>query len=151
MQLRVQNWKNQLSLKFADQPQVFSLPEWDVGLARGVESCISLKDPTPFWERVRCLAAAEIDNVYKHLQELLAAGIIKESCSPYASPIAIARKKNGKIRMCIDYCTLNLKTIPDSSRIAVNCKSNVTTLLTSKTNGELSCGWCVWALRGCQR
>ena len=84
-----------------------------MGLAKGVEHCIRLKDPSPFRERVRRLAPAEIDEVRKHLQELLAAGIIKESRSPYASPIVIARKKNGKIRMCIDYRTLNLKTIPD--------------------------------------
>lgn len=107
------NWKNRLAQKLADRPEVFSLSEWDVGLARGVEHHIRLKDPSPFRERVRRLAPAEIDDVRKHLQELLAAGIIKESRSPYASPIVIARKKNGKIRMCIDYRTLNLKTIPD--------------------------------------
>ncbi|XP_016400380.1 RNA-directed DNA polymerase homolog [Sinocyclocheilus rhinocerous] len=36
-----------------------------------------------------------------------------ESRSPYASPIVIARKKSGAIRMCIDYRTLNARTIPD--------------------------------------
>lgn len=79
-----------------------------MGLAKGVEHCIRLKDPSPFRERVRRLAPAEIDDVRKRLQELLAAGIIKESRSPYTSPIVIARKKNGKSRMCIDYRTLNL-------------------------------------------
>lgn len=49
----------------------------------------------------------------KHLQELLQAGIIKESRSHYASPIVVARKKTGHIRMCIDYRTLNSHTIPD--------------------------------------
>lgn len=48
----------------------------------------------------------------RHLKDLLAAGV-KESRSPYASPIVIARKKNGAIRMCIDYRTLNSRTIPD--------------------------------------
>ncbi|XP_041837251.1 uncharacterized protein LOC121637270 [Melanotaenia boesemani] len=108
-----ENWKTRLAQKLAHRPEVFSLSEWDVGLAKGVEHCIRLKDPSPFRERVRRLAPAEIDEVRKHLQELLAAGIIKESRSPYASPIVIARKKNGKIRMCVDYRTLNLRTIPD--------------------------------------
>ncbi len=49
----------------------------------------------------------------RHIKELLAAGIIKESRSPYASPIVIARKKSGGNRMCIDYLTLNARTIPD--------------------------------------
>ncbi|XP_023190648.1 uncharacterized protein LOC111608786 [Xiphophorus maculatus] len=108
-----ENWKVQLSQKLAERPEVFSLTEWDVGLAKGVEHHIRLNDSRPFRERVRRLAPADIDDVRRHLQELLAAGIIKESRSPYASPIVIARKKTGKIRMCIDYRTLNSRTIPD--------------------------------------
>lgn len=42
-----ENWKNRLAQKLAGQPQVFSLSEWDVGLARGVEHCIRLEDPFP--------------------------------------------------------------------------------------------------------
>lgn len=102
-----------MSQKLAEHSQVFSLSEWDVGLAQGVEHHIRLKDERPFRERVRRLAPADIDEVRRHLQELLAAGIIKESRSPYASPIVIARTKNGQIRMCIDYRTLNTRTIPD--------------------------------------
>ncbi|KAL1264128.1 hypothetical protein QQF64_004483 [Cirrhinus molitorella] len=93
--------------------KVFSLQEWDVGLAKGIEHSIRLTDPRPFRERSRRLAPADIDDVRKHLQDLLKVGIIKESHSPYASPIVIARKKNGAVRMCIDYRTLNARTIPD--------------------------------------
>ena len=39
--------------------------------------------------------------------------MITESRSRYASPIVIVRKKNGQIRICIDYQTLNSRTIPD--------------------------------------
>ena len=35
-------------------------------------------------------------------------------CSPYASAIVPVRKKNGSIRICIDYPRLNAKTIRDS-------------------------------------
>lgn len=91
----------------------FSSHEWDVGLAKGVEHKIRLSDQRPFRERSRRIAPADIDDVRKHLQELLAAGIIKESRSPYASPIVIARKRNGAVRMCIDYRTLNTRTVPD--------------------------------------
>ncbi|KAL7837384.1 hypothetical protein SRHO_G00270950 [Serrasalmus rhombeus] len=89
------------------------LDEWDVGLAKGVEHHILLSDTRPFRERSRRIAPADIDDVRRHLQELLAAGIIKKSRSPYASPIVIARKKNGSVRMCVDYRTLNYHTIPD--------------------------------------
>lgn len=92
---------------------MFSLSEWEVGLAKDVEHNIRLSDPRPFRERSRRLAPADIEDVRRHLKDLLAAGVIKESRSPYASPIVVARKKNGSVRMCIYYRTLNSKTIPD--------------------------------------
>lgn len=108
-----ESWKKRLRDKLVQRSDVFSLDEWDVGLATGVEHSIRLADDRPFRERSRRLAPADIDDVRRHIQELLAAGIIKESRSPYASPIVIARKKSGKVRMCIDYRTLNRRTIPD--------------------------------------
>ncbi|KAL7839427.1 hypothetical protein SRHO_G00260850 [Serrasalmus rhombeus] len=106
-------WKERLSRKLCRRRNVFSLHEWEVGLAKGVEHNIRLTDPCPFRERSRRLAPADIEDVCKHLQELLDTGVIKESRSPYSSPIMVARKKNGNMRMCIDYRTLNSKTIPD--------------------------------------
>lgn len=49
----------------------------------------------------------------QHLSQLKDAGVITESRSPYASPIVVVRKKNGKIRMCVDFRTLNRRTVPD--------------------------------------
>ncbi|KAI4891403.1 hypothetical protein NFI96_026094, partial [Prochilodus magdalenae] len=106
-------WKNRLKQKLSRSTKVFSVEEWDVGLAQGVEHRIKLHDPCPFQELVRTLAPADIDNVRRHIQDLLAAGIIKESRSPYASPVVIERKKNRSVRMCIDYRTLNSRTVPD--------------------------------------
>ncbi|KAI3370606.1 hypothetical protein L3Q82_007175 [Scortum barcoo] len=108
-----EEWKERLRQKLSTRSQVFSLHEWDVGLAKGVEHTIRMSDPRPFRERSRRLAPADLEDVRKHLQELLSAGIIKESRSPYASPIVIVRKKNGAVRMCIDYRLLNSRTIPD--------------------------------------
>uniref|UniRef100_A0A672FVX5 Gypsy retrotransposon integrase-like protein 1 n=1 Tax=Salarias fasciatus TaxID=181472 RepID=A0A672FVX5_SALFA len=108
-----EEWKNRLRQKMAGRRKVFSLHEWDVGLATGVEHHIRLHDTRPFRERSRRIAPADIDDVRRHIQQLLAAGIITESRSPYASPIVVVRKKNGNIRICIDYRTLNNRTVPD--------------------------------------
>ncbi|XP_036947992.1 uncharacterized protein LOC119016325 [Acanthopagrus latus] len=108
-----EEWKSRLQQKLAERRNVFSLHEWDVGLAKGVEHRIRLHDPRSFRERSRRLAPADIDDVRRHIQQLLAAGIITESRSPYASPIVVVRKKNGTIRICIDYRTLNNRTTPD--------------------------------------
>lgn len=106
-------WKARLRQKLLERTDVFSLHELDVGLAKEVEHSIRLSDSQPFRERSRRIAPADIDDVRRHIQKLLSAGIIKESRSPYASPIVVVRKKNGEIRMCIDYRTLNSRTVPD--------------------------------------
>ncbi|KAG7512030.1 Retrovirus-related Pol poly from transposon 297 [Solea senegalensis] len=108
-----EEWKQRLRQKLSARSQVFSLHEWDVGLAKSVAHTIRMSDARPFRERSRRLAPADLEDVRKHLQELLRAGIIKESRSPYASPIVIVRKKSGAVRMCIDYRLLNSRTIPD--------------------------------------
>lgn len=106
-------WKEWLRPKLVQKRNVFYVHEWEVGLAKGVEHCIRLSDTLPFRERSRRITPADIEDVRRHLKYLLETGLIKESRSPYASPIVIVRKKNGKIRMCIDYRTLNSKTVPD--------------------------------------
>ncbi len=74
-----EEWKERMQQKLSKRTKVFSLQEWDVGLAKGVEHCIRLSDSRPFRERSRRLAPADIDDVRKHLQDLLNVGIIKES------------------------------------------------------------------------
>lgn len=103
-------WKERLMINLCRRCNVFSLHEWEVGLVKGIEHNIRLSDPRPFRERSRRLAPADIEDVHKHLQDLLDAGVIKESKSPYASPIMVAQKKNGNVRMC--YRTLNSRIIP---------------------------------------
>ncbi|CAI5676583.1 unnamed protein product [Oreochromis niloticus] len=121
-------WKQRLSQKLAERGKVFSTEEWDVGLAKGVQHHIRLADHTPFREQSRRVAPADLDDLRRHLQGLLAAGIIKESRSPYASPIVLARKKTGRLHMCVDYRTLNRRTIPDQYTVprideALDCLS----------------------------
>jgi len=45
--------------------------------------------------------------VEKELQEMLAQGIIEPCTSEWAAPIVLVKKKNGSLRLCVDYRKLN--------------------------------------------
>ncbi|CAI7849863.1 unnamed protein product, partial [Closterium sp. NIES-54] len=57
------------------------------------------------------MSAAELKEVQKQLEELLEKGFIRVSSSTYAAPILFVKKKDGSMRMCVDYRALNKITI----------------------------------------
>ena len=92
----------------------FSRTDMDLGRAANVKHHIILTDPIQFKERYRRIPPQLYDEVRNHLQEMLRLGAIRRSCSPWASAIVLVRKKNGKLRFCIDLRKLNSKTLKDS-------------------------------------
>ena len=48
-----------------------------------------------------------------YVQDLLNQEFIRKSTSAYSSPVVCMRKRDGSLRLCIDYRALNGKTIPD--------------------------------------
>ena len=53
------------------------------------------------------LSIAELDELKRQLDDLLAKGFIKPSTSPYGAPVLFVKKKEGTLRMCVDYRGLN--------------------------------------------
>ena len=49
----------------------------------------------------------------KDIRKMLDLGIIRESKSPYASPVVIVKKADGSNRVCVDYRKLNKLTVFD--------------------------------------
>ena len=59
------------------------------------------------------LDQVELAALKEQLDNLLASGRIVHSASPFGAPILFAKKKDGGLRMCIDYRALNRNTVLD--------------------------------------
>ena len=50
----------------------------------------------------------------EQLKEMLEQEIVRPSCSPWASPVIMVKKKGGSLRFCIDFRKLNDVTVKDA-------------------------------------
>ncbi|XP_059277524.1 uncharacterized protein LOC132031555 [Lycium ferocissimum] len=53
------------------------------------------------------MAPAELKELKAQLKDLLEKGFIRPSSSPYGAAVLFVRKKDGSLRMCVDYKQLN--------------------------------------------
>ncbi|KAG6452887.1 hypothetical protein O3G_MSEX007851 [Manduca sexta] len=97
----------------AEYKDCFSSSLKDLGFTTASEMIIELEDSQPVVYRPYRMPHSERCLVRDMIQEMIDSGIIRESCSPYASPIVIVKKKTGDKRLCVDYRALNRKTKKD--------------------------------------
>ena len=87
---------------------------------RGHEHSITLKEGAqPVCQRPYRYPFYKKNEIEKIVKELLSVGSIRDSSSPFASPILLVRKADGLWRMCIDYRALNFTTVKDKFPIPI--------------------------------
>ena len=96
-----------------DYHDVFSLDDGDRGETDLVEMTIETGDAVPKKQAARRTPFAVRHEVAVQLQKMLKQNVIQPSRSPWASPIVLVRKKDGCLRFCVDYRSLNAVTKPD--------------------------------------
>ncbi len=93
---------------------VFAVCDEDLGYTDRVKHEIPVTDDVPVAQAYRRIPPNQFEEVREHITGLLKKGIIKESSSPYASPVVLVRKTDGSLRLCVDYRKLNSKTQRDA-------------------------------------
>jgi hypothetical protein len=69
---------------------------------------------TPFKEKLRNTSPLKEKEIAKAVEQMLRDHIIEQANSPWASPVVLAKKKDGTYRFCVDYRRLNSVTRKDS-------------------------------------
>lgn len=72
---------------------MFAASDLDLGCTTLVTHDIPILDNVPIRQRYRWIPPSDYDEVRAHIRHLLDSQAIWESCSPYASPIILIRKK----------------------------------------------------------
>ena len=93
---------------------ILSTNEFDVGRTDLLEHDIHTGDAAPVRKHPYRLSPSEQAKVDELVERMRKEGIIRESCSPWAAPIVLVRKKDGTTRFCCDWRGLNEVTRKDA-------------------------------------
>ncbi|KAL0537071.1 hypothetical protein IC582_026041 [Cucumis melo] len=95
-----------------DYPDVFSEEFPGLPPHREIEFAIELELGTvPISRAPYRMAPAELKELKVQLQKLLDKGFTRPSVSPWGAPVLFVKKKDGSMRLCIDYRELNKVTV----------------------------------------
>jgi hypothetical protein len=93
-------------------PNVFLIDYSGLPPQREVEFGIEcVPSNNPISKALYRMVSSELKELKEQLQELLDKGFIRPSTSPWGTPVLFVKKKDGSMRMCIDYQKLNKVTI----------------------------------------
>ena len=93
---------------------VFMLESNELGCTSAIEHEIRIENDEPFKERFRRIPPSLLEEVRTSLQDMLEAGAIRPSQSPWCNMVVLVWKKDGILHFCVDFRCLNTCTKKDS-------------------------------------
>jgi hypothetical protein len=107
----LQEWADVLTALLSQYGVVFEVPD-KLPPDRNIPHCIPTEPGArPPYRKSYLISPKEKEHLIKQITELLLKGWIQPSVSPYGAPVLFVRKKDGSLRMCVDYRALNNITI----------------------------------------
>lgn len=96
-----------------DEAESFSKDDDDIGCIPDLQMNIPLSDNEPVQKSYNSVPRPLYAEVKQYIEDLLNRGWIRHSRSSYSSAVVCVRKKDGDLRLCVDFRALNNKTFPD--------------------------------------
>lgn len=110
--------------EYEDVAEVFSKAAADELPEHGPhDHSIELSEGTPGFGPLYNLSASELATLKGYLEDNLAKGFIRKSSSPAGAPILFVKKKDGTLRLCVDYRSLNRFTIKNRTALPLITES----------------------------
>jgi len=106
--------KSQVCKVLAQYPRLFSGDKFAIGEVPDIVHEIPTQEKHPLCQRQWRLPEAAKRHIREECEQMLKAGVIEPSSSPWLSPVVLVKKKDGTLRFCVDYRNLNSVTIADS-------------------------------------
>lgn len=98
---------------FNKYPETIATDLSSLGKVKDFKMEIELESNKPIYSRPYRLSERDRTSLRNIIDELLINNIIRESKSPFASPVLLIEKKGGEKRLCVDYRSLNKISIKE--------------------------------------
>ena len=93
---------------------VFTLESNELGCTSAIEHGICIDNSEPFKEQFQCIPPPLLEEVHASLWDMLDAGAICLSQSPWCNAVVLVRIKDGILCFCVNFRHLNMQMRKDS-------------------------------------